>query len=325
MGLQVRALGVRFPAARERAGVRRGPLPRPGAATPLGLRVEQLQRGGRRGEHHPLAARLHALQTLVVHTERVLLVRQMHLRGCRGVVRVRVLVRVRRRGVILVRVALQGGVAHWRLALRASLLAGGAERRRHAVGGARGDGDARLLEGQHARHVPLLLDLGAALRRHAHDGTVAVHVGLHFDVVHNVLMVSGELRHVTVKPALPRRRAVAVLPVGGPQQLGHEAGGVRRRRRAALAGRVGRHGEPGGRVQVGVGRGAHIFRTCRCAAAEGCRTACARCVGENKIQIQVVAQILVVLSAPGVRALHHLEHGAERLVRLYFPSLEEEK
>lgn len=262
MCLQVGAFGISFSAAGEAADVRGRALPRPCASPPFRFGLEQLQRRRGRREHHPLRAWLQA-QTFVVHAESRMrgVVGHLHLGSLR-------MVRESCRCVILLRKV--HGLAQVGLAVWGSLVIG-TERRGHVAGCPRWDGHPRLLEGHHARNVPLLLDFAAALGHHSQNGTVTVHRWLHLDIV-----LAGEMHRVDVKSPLDAvvARNGIVVAAFGAEQLCHEAGAVRWRRGAMeVVRRVGWH-RVSRRVHALV-NGAHIFR----------HAVWAGCVGQDKIQI----------------------------------------
>lgn len=73
------------------------------------------------------------------------------------------------------------GLAQLCLAVRDSLVIG-AQRWGHVAGCPGRDRHPWLFKGHHARNVAFLLDFAAALRHHAQNGTVTVHLWLDFDV-----------------------------------------------------------------------------------------------------------------------------------------------
>lgn len=298
MCLQVGTFRVGFTTASEVAGVRGGAFPRPCASSSFGFGLQQLEGWWGRCEHHPLCTWLQA-ETFIVHAKGRMrsVVGHLHLGGLR-------VVRESRRCVILLWEV--HGLAHLCLAVWGSLVIG-TERGGHVAGCARWDGHPWLLKGHHARNVPLLLDFTAALGHHAQNGAIPVHGWLHLDVV-----LAGKMHWVDVKSPLNAGVACNAIVVGslGTQQLCHEACAVRRRRGAVVICWVGWH-RVSRRVHAVVNC-AHIFR----------HAVWASCVGENKIQIQIITQILVVLFA--VIVLSHLKHGTagrDHFVHVSFPPL----
>lgn len=302
MCLQVWALGVSFSAASECACVRRRALPWPCAPSSLGFGLQELEGRWRRCEHHPLRAWLQA-ETFIIHAKGSVrsVVGHLHV-GSLGVMR-----ESRWSVILLWKVH---GLAQLCLAVRSSLVIG-AERRCHVAGCPGRDGHPGLLEGHHARNVPFLLDFAAALRHHAQNGSVTVHGGLHFDVLR-----AGKRRRVDIKSPLNAGVARNAIVVGsfGAEQFCHKTGAVRRRWGAVIVCWVGCH-RVSRCVHVGVSC-AHIFR----------HAVWASCVGENKIQIQIITQILVVLFAVIVQVVYHFKHGAvggNLFVHISFPPLKE--
>lgn len=274
MCLQVGTLGVSFSTAGEAADVRGCAFPRPCASSPLGLGLQELQWGWGRREHHPLCARLEA-QAFIIHAKGWMrgVVGHLHLGSLRMVL-------VSPRCVILLRKVHR--LAQLCLAVWSSLVIR-AQRRGHVAGCPRWDGHPWLLEGHHTRNVPFLFDFAAALGHHTHNGAVTVHGWLHFDIVQ-----AGEMHRVDIKSPLNTVVARNAIVVGsfGAEQLCHDVGAIWGRRGAVLVVcRVGWH-RTSSRVHAVVNC-AHIFR----------RAVWSSCVGENKIQIQVITQVLVVLFA----------------------------
>lgn len=302
MCLQVRALCVGFSAACKRAGMRGCALPWPRAPASFGFGLQQFE--GRWGwsKHHPLCARLQA-ESFIIHAKTSMwsVVGHLHLWSLRVVLESHSCV------IFLLKVH---GLAQLPLTVRNSLVIG-TQRRGHVAGRSGRDGHSWLLKGHHARNVAFLLDFAAALGHHAHYGTITVHWWLYFDVLR-----AGEMRRAGIKSSLNAgvaRNAIAVCSFGA-ELFCHEAGAVRGRRGAMVVCWERWH-RVSSRVHVGVG-GAQIVH----------RAVWASCIGENKIQIQIVTQILVFLFVLIVQVLYHFKHGPARrdqFVHLSLPSLQE--
>lgn len=310
MCLEVRALGVRLAASSERAGVCGRALPRPGSSPALRLGLEQVERRGRRSEKRARGTRLHHTEAIIEHTP-------VCARSRVGQRYLLMLVLLRQRRVArVVAVLRESCAADLRVTTR---LVVRAERRRHVPRCLRRDGEPRLVKGHCAWHVALLFDPLAALWHHAQHGTVAVRAWLNFDTLDEVL--PRERSRVHHEPALnPDTAAGAGAGAGcagcahavrvvrfGVQQFRHKAVGVwwwRWHVRAPCLVHVAvLH------CWIIVRRSHHALRTGR--------------VGQNKLQIQVVTQILFVLS--GTAHIHTRYSAQKRLLHFSNPPLQTKK
>lgn len=160
MCFEMGALGVCLAAAGERAGVCGGAFPGPGASSPFGLGLQQLEGRGRRCEQCAVCLAPVQAEAVFKWNELLLLL----LRLCVG--RWHAL-RVSRLVIALWKHA----VAQPRLAVSPVVRA---ERWGHAAGRLRGNGQPGLFKGHHAGRVALLLDSPAALGHHAHNWPIAI-------------------------------------------------------------------------------------------------------------------------------------------------------
>lgn len=233
MCFEVRALGVCLAASGERAGVRGCALSWPGASPAFRLRLEQVERRGRRSEERSGRAGLPHAKAIIEHARKCARSRvgQLHL-----LMLVLLLMLLWRRVALVVAVLRESGTADLRVATR---LVVRAERRCHIPRGLRRDGEPRLFERHRARYVAFLLDSVAALWHHAQHGTVPVRARLNFNALDKVL--PRERRGVHDKPPLNPDAAAggcahAVRVVRfGVQQFRHKAVGVRWWRRHVRA------------------------------------------------------------------------------------------
>lgn len=213
VGLQVGALGVGLPAARVRARVRGRPLAGPGAPASFRLGVQQLQRGGRRGEHTPGSGGLEGQAVLEKAVLGGVLVLEVGLRVVEAGGRVVALLEGHGRGAHHLRVA----VIHHEIVR--------AQRWCFGAGDLWGVGHPRLLVGHHAGRAALLLDLRASLGHQTQDWPITVHVGLGLDAVHELR--SPEAGRHEEAPVHAAGRAVVGVHLRA-DHLGSDAGAVGR-------------------------------------------------------------------------------------------------